>query len=128
MTRDTLQLDGASGGKQEVFGWFETKREPGARRFSLWAEFRAIQREAGIKLPCYGNHEHTESCQFYGFHDLRRACATLNADRLTATALQRMMRHKSFTTTQRYINMAPQLKEAAEKVWVPMLPATRSAS
>jgi integrase len=55
----------------------------------------------------------------YGFHDLRRAFATVNAERLTADALQALMRHKSYTTTQRYISKSRKLKGAVEKLEVP---------
>jgi integrase len=57
----------------------------------------------------------------YGFHDLRRAFATMNADRLTADALQLLMQHKDYKTTQRYINMARQLNPAAQNLFVPDL-------
>lgn len=36
----------------------------------------------------------------------------MNANRLTADALQSLMRHKSYQTTHRYINMARQMDEA----------------
>jgi hypothetical protein len=39
--------------------------------------------------------------------------------RLTADALQKLMRHKSYQTTQRYINMASQLDEAVAQLHVP---------
>jgi integrase len=55
----------------------------------------------------------------YGFHDLRRGFASMNADRLSAEALQGLMRHKSYATTQLYVNMARQLKQTAEKLHVP---------
>jgi integrase len=55
----------------------------------------------------------------YGFHDLRRAFATMNAANLTADALQRLMRHKSYLTTQRYIKLATQIDKAAEAIDVP---------
>jgi integrase len=55
----------------------------------------------------------------YGFHDLRRAFATMNADRLTLDVLQVLMQHKDYQTTQRYINMARQLKPAAHNLFVP---------
>ena len=45
-----------------------------------------------------------------GFHDLRRGFATMNADRLTADVLQAMMHHQNYTTTQRYIALARQLR------------------
>jgi integrase len=64
-------------------------------------------------------HEHTEACHYYGFHDLRRAFATQNAKRLTGDALQTLMRHKSYKTTQGYINLASQLDEAVAKLHVP---------
>jgi integrase len=58
-------------------------------------------------------------CYLYSFHDLRRAFATMNAERLTASALQALMRHKSYQTTQLYINMARQMNEAVAKLHVP---------
>ena len=92
----------------------------------LYKQFRLIQeapvdgkKKRLIKLPCRENHEHTPSCYVYGFHDLRRAFATANAETLSADALQRLMQHKSYLTTQRYINMAHQVKQAAEKLHVP---------
>ncbi len=43
----------------------------------------------------------------------------MNADRLTADALQSLMQHKSYLTTQRYINMTRQLDEAVDALHVP---------
>ncbi len=88
-------------------------------RRTLDTQFHKIQTEAGIHLPCHENHEHTAICHVYGFHDLRRAFATENAENLSATELQRLMRHKSFTTTQRYIAMADRLKRSTDKIAVP---------
>lgn len=97
-----------------VFPWTRGRRE-------LWPEFHRIQKAAGIHLPCQKADEHqcTEACHFYGFHDLRRAFATVNAESMTADALQRLMRHKHYSTTQRYINMASQLNRAVENLHVP---------
>lgn len=53
------------------------------------------------------------------FHDLRRAFATANAANLDADELQRLMRHKCFTTTQRYVNMAQRVNAAVGKLSVP---------
>ena len=86
---------------------------------TLWEDFAAIQRAAGIDLPCHENHEHTAACHRYGFHDLRRAFATSNAEQLTADALQTLMRHKSYLTTQKYINMGKQIDKAVENLFVP---------
>jgi hypothetical protein len=43
----------------------------------------------------------------------------MNADRLPPTALQALMRHKTFKTTQGYINTARQLDQAVESLHVP---------
>jgi integrase len=88
-------------------------------RRTLDEQFVKLQRAAGIHLSCRKKHEHTDACHVYGFHDLRRAFATMNAPRLTAAALQSLMRHKSYVTTQRYINMARQLDEAVAGLYVP---------
>jgi integrase len=82
-------------------------------------EYHRIQRLAGIHLSCPGRHEHSPRCHVYGFHDLRRAFATVNAPRLTADALQSLMRHKSYLTTQVYINMAKQIDDAVDVLHVP---------
>ncbi len=105
-----------------VFPWNHNRR-------TLDEEFLRIQQTATVangkgedvplRLPCSKQHEHTDHCHAYGFHDLRRAFATMNADRLTPDALQALMRHKSYLTTQRYINMARQLDEAVGKLHVP---------
>ena len=47
----------------------------------------------------------------------------MNAPRLTGDALQALMRHKSYATTQRYINMARQLDDSVKVLYVPDLGA-----
>ena len=74
---------------------------------SLYNEFHRIQRAAGLSRP------------WYGFHDLRRAFATVNAESLSADELQVLMRHRSYSTTKRYINMAKRLNKTADKLHVP---------
>jgi integrase len=88
-------------------------------RRTLQTEFARIQEQAKVHLPCHGEHEHTRFCHVYGFHDLRRAFATMNADKLTPDALQALMRHKSYQTTQVYINMARQMDAAVASLHVP---------
>jgi len=95
-----------------VFPWYRSQ-------WALMQAFADIQEEAGVHLPCHGKHVHTPFCHVYGFHDFRRAFATMNADRLTADALQALMRHKSYATTQRYINLARQLDAAVDALHVP---------
>jgi len=105
-------LRALAGFDQQVFQWPHDRR-------TLDTEWHRIQACAQIHLPCHRDHGHTDACHFYGFHDLRRAFATQNAPRLTADALQKLMRHKSYATTQRYINMASQLDEAVDSLHVP---------
>jgi integrase len=101
-----------SGFSPTVFPWAHNRK-------TLQTEFAKIQEAAKINLPCRGQHEHTRFCRVYGFHDLRRAFATMNAAKLTPDALQTLMRHKSYLTTQRYINMTRQLDEAVAVLHVP---------
>jgi len=89
-----------------VFPWARDRRR-------LFEEFKRIQSTAGIKPPGEKSS--------YGFHDLRRAFATMNADRMTADALQALMQHRDYQTTQRYINMARQLNPAVANLYVPKL-------
>ena len=93
------------------------------RREALYDQLREIQEAAGIHLHCPDaeNHECTPFCHVYSFHDFRRAFATENADAVTADALQQLMRHKDYGTTQRYINMAGKLKGNADKLRVPTI-------
>jgi integrase len=95
-----------------MFPWPHNQR-------TLYSKFWRIQKAAGINLPCAEKHEHTPACHYYGFHDLRRAFATMNADKLTADALQTLMRHRSYQTTQKYISMARQMDAAVAALHVP---------
>jgi integrase len=95
-----------------VFPWDHNKT-------TLYQEFAVIQEAAGIRLRCDDRHQHTRYCHVYGFHDLRRAFATMNADRLTGDALRQLMRHRSYSTTQRYINIGRQLDDAVAALHVP---------
>jgi integrase len=95
-----------------VFPWPHDTR-------TLYAEFARLQDAAGVRRDCPKRHEHTEACRRFGFHDFRRAFASQNAPRLTADALQKLMRHKSYLTTQRYISMTSQMEEAVAKLHVP---------
>jgi integrase len=80
-----------------------------------------------LYLPCRGKHEHTDACHRYGFHDLRRAFATMNAA-LCPNALQRLMRHQSYQTTQLYVAMGRQLDDAVETLHVPDVLRVRAAN
>jgi len=86
----------------------------------LYTQWYAIQKEAGINLPCDEEHEHSETCHFYGFHSLKRACATLNADLLPATVLNAFMRHKNRATTDKYyINKTKLADGYIDQMFVP---------
>jgi integrase len=87
---------------------FPRGHEPSA----LNDEFARMQKAAGKSLPCHGTHEHTPACHVYGFHDLRRAVATMNSARLSADDLKSLMRHRSCEATKRYFNLTRQLDEA----------------
>lgn len=113
-TAVTDHLRQIAGQGRNVFPWRYDDRK-------LWEEFGRIQRAVGIHLVCRENHQHTDACHVYGFHDLRRAFATMNAKRLKPEVLQKMMRHKSYTTTLGYVNLAEQLEEAVSELRVPDL-------
>jgi integrase len=102
-----------SGCDPMVFPWPHDPR-------TLGVEFTRIQAEAGIHMTCRDRHEHTPSCHVYGFHDFRRAFATVNAPRLKPEVLQRLMRHKSYQTTQKfYINPTSQMQDAVTQMPLP---------
>jgi integrase len=82
------------------------------RRGKVFSEFGLIQTAAGVKPV--GKRR-------YGFHDIRRAFATMNADRMTGDALQALMQHKSYATTQKYINIGRQLNPTVQNLFVPDL-------
>ena len=46
----------------------------------------------------------------YGFHDLRRAFATVQHETVSQDELQALMRHKSYATTKGYIKFARETK------------------
>lgn len=85
-----------------------------------WVEFTRILQEAGIHLPRPDAHKHTPSCHVYGFHDFRRDFATVNAPQMKPEVLQRLMRHKSYQTTQKcHINSTNQMQVAVSQIPVP---------
>jgi integrase len=96
-----------------IFPWANDPR-------TLWVEFGRIQEAVGLHLPCREPHDHTAACHVYGIHDFRRAFATVNAARLKPEVLQRLMRHKSYQTTQKfYINPTSQMQDAVTDMPIP---------
>jgi integrase len=61
---------------------------------------------------------------WYGFHDLRRGFATMNAETMDLFELQALMQHKSLTTTQGYVNMAKRLQKPVDDLFVPRVRRT----
>jgi integrase len=99
--------------EREVFPWEHGRR-------ALFADLASLQDGIDAK-PIGGKARYT-------FHDFRRAFATMNAANLTPDALQALMQHKDYQTTQRYINMARQLDAAVANLHVPALPALAVAT
>jgi integrase len=75
---------------------------------TLWGDFRALKAAAGVSFPG-------------AFHRLRFGFANANVDSMDADLLQKLMRHRSASTTRIYINAAERMKRSkvAEKVHVP---------
>ncbi len=99
-----------------VFPWDHQPR-------TLWDEFGRIQEAAkladGSPLPKGGKHGRQ-----FGFHDLRRGFATVNAASMNLFELQGLMQHKSLETTRGYVSMAGQLSKAVQNLFVPAIPAS----
>jgi integrase len=94
--------------EREVFSWDHGRR-------ALFADLAKLQ--DGIDARPIGGKPR------YTFHDFRRGFATLNAANLTPDALQALMQHRDYQTTQRYINMARQLESSVDVLHVPAIPA-----
>lgn len=77
----------------------------------MFDTFHAIQKAAGI-VP--KNRD-----GYYGFHDLRRGFATLNADKMDLFQLRDLMQHKSLKTTEIYVQMARRLQQPVDQIVVP---------
>jgi integrase len=96
-----------------VFPWPHTRR-------ALWTVFGEIQESTklpdGSALPRGG-----KDGRRYGFHDLRRGFATMNAGQMDLFELQRLMQHKSLETTRIYVAMAHRLKNVTDRLFVPQL-------
>lgn len=77
-------------------------------RRTLWVDFQGLKTAAGVTFPG-------------AFHRLRFGFANANVDNLDADLLQKLMRHRSASTTRIYINAAERMKRSnvAEKVHVP---------
>jgi integrase len=88
-----------------VFPWSFSRR-------LIWKQFYRIQEAAGVR---------DSNGDYYGFHDLRRGFATMNAATMDLFTLQRLMQHQSLETTKLYVAMAHRLRPAIEGLYVPQL-------
>jgi len=97
-----------------VFPWNYNRR-------TLWTEFAHIQEAARLAdkspLPKAG-----KDGRWYGFHDLRRGFATVNAASMDLFELQALMQHQTLETTRVYVSMAKRLQKPVNNLFVPSLP------
>lgn len=94
---------------------------------TLYRQFFTIQKAAGIKLTCTGDHEPTEHCHFYRYHDFRRSFATLN-EALPESMPTNQMGHWTCATTQRYRQLAKKQQNYAGRIYLPPSMPTRAAN
>jgi integrase len=85
------------------------------RKKPLYEEWYRLQAVAGI-------------AEHHGFHSARRSFATWNHGRFSADELQRLMRHKSYSTTRSYVSLAEKMTGASANVFVPSLPVRAASS
>jgi hypothetical protein len=78
------------------------------RNEEAWIEVFVEDRNSGPAVVATTKIDFTEWLRF------RRAFATVMAPRLKPEALQKLMRHKSYSTTLRYVNTVNQLQSAIE--------------
>ncbi len=97
-----------------VFPWNHNRR-------TLWTEFAHIQKAARLAdkspMPKAG-----KDGRWYGFHDLRRGFATVNAASMDLFELQALMQHQTLETTRVYVSMAKRLQKPVNNLFVPSLP------
>ncbi len=97
-----------------VFPWNYNRR-------TLWTEFARIQKAARLtdKSPM---QKSGKDGRWYGFHDLRRGFATVNAASMDLFELQALMQHQTLETTRVYVSMAKRLQKPVSNLFVPSLP------
>ncbi|WDI42110.1 tyrosine-type recombinase/integrase [Bremerella sp. P1] len=80
----------------------------GLHEKSLYEEFHRLQALAGVHLRCLlasrdADHVCTPSCSFFGFHSLRKAFCSINAQNgMPLEVLCALARHSSVSVTQKY--------------------------
>jgi len=94
---------------------------------TLFRQFDRIQAAAGIHLACDGDHEHTDACHAYGFHDFRRSFATLNGE-LPVAFQQNQMGHSTYATTMRYVGYGKEQRTYADQLHLPESMLNRAES
>jgi len=96
-----------------IFPWNYNNR-------TLWSEFARIQ-AASVLADKSAMPKAGKNGGWYGFHDLCRGFATLNASSMDLLELKELMQHRSLTTTQGYVNMAQRLQKPVNNLFVPEL-------
>ena len=89
----------------------------------LWPIFAEIQK--ATVLPDGSPLKECGKNGWYGFHDFRRAFATLNAQQRDLFELQGLMQHKSLETTREYVAMASRLNQTVKNLFVPIFAASK---
>ncbi|PQO37573.1 hypothetical protein DTL21_06410 [Bremerella cremea] len=91
----------------------------GLHEKALYEEWHAIQSLAGVNRRCLladrdPDHTCTESCQYFGFHSLRKAFCSINAQNgMALEVLCALARHSSVAVTQRFYLDAEALRMKA---------------